>query len=592
MGKFLNIFFIFLLFFAVVLTISFTLPKTIYAQVECEGFCQDPPPQEPIVSDGGQSVPPPSECHGSSCEQDGGGGTGPPSLFQMYICTDPKPLTANGKIKQQCNTNSFGSFPSPCYTAWGTWGWTNCHYTADPCTLDTFGGSPGRCGGFNGKDAGMGAGPCTLTSDGQSCEATGDGGLPGGYCETETVRDEDGVTRNCIYKVNLCATPNTEPNCWGQVGDNGSGGCYWYCPNGTYAPPTPTPTPTPAAPANSVVSGSLKIQNGASCSTYTAPPNPSINLTPSSPTGVNTSCSVSLSTYTCTITYDNMSVPASQNYTVAASLSGSGTGNIKANCGDVGTNTVANVATGTSYPNNDLYFTISPWIKLKDTSVNVSAFPFTTIPSSVVSFGADDPGNRVFVDGEGGIVSLATSPFPDEADIPASSNNWRHAGYSAVKTFTSPALYLDYVKSRKSYTSISDIANIDADGIYHYTGSSFTLSSAPTHNVVLIIDNSETTVTIPDNLTQTTGFAILTNGTVSVSSTVDHINGIYIASTFNTGEEERGLEISGNLIASSFQNGRSQSNNLTPSVFVNFDTDLYLKLLPYLSISKYDQTIE
>ena len=174
-----------------------------------------------------------------------------------------------------------------------------------------------------------------------------------------------------------------------------------------------------------------------------------------------------------------------------------------------------------------------------------------------------------------------------------SANNWS-ASYSPTFRFQPPVSFLAYVKSRKEYKTITSLDEIDADGIYFYDGD-LTFDSIPSqfnsYNVVLI---SLETVTINTDLNKTAdpnlkSIAILAP-TINFAPTVTQADGIFIASTVDTGATaNQGLKIVGNLIAqTSLINQRQWSDPNRPVLFVVFDSKKYLDLLPYLSTAKYE----
>lgn len=704
----------------------FTFPKLfnrfVYSTcTEDSGGCGgsgfgNPPPINPDPND--------PECNGTTCN---GGGTGGLALYTMYLCTDPKPLTANGKIKQQCDTNSYDSFPSPCYTGWGTWAGVGgtCHYANDPCMLQNFGSSPGKCGGITDKNQLDGV--CNAGSKGE-CDNKSPGGP--GWCGWSGTASSG----SCDHYINLCQGPTGEQDCWGQVGDGGQMNCYWYCPNGKYVAPNNPPTGTltcPSSPVNTgqtvnftlngrdtdndlqkarlyyspnpptnpsgdwtqiggdipcsggsctpstswtpsaggtytiaanyydsqsaqcsgnpfistwpssgfsacaatptpvnstdsctitvipkyqnvTVTGTLHSQTGkgasAQCTAYSGnSTNTTISLTTTHSDVIHPTCTVSGSTYTCTITYDNSDPSlATQDFglTAASTTNGMGTWHTK-DTGNQCTSSVATTLSITADPNStksydntsantDIFFHVDPWMKAKDTSLNTQGLSFNSIPPGALAFDTDDPGNPVLIDGEAGLVT-STNNLPAGLRL-SSPNQWSISGYQKVTGFNFDSFYA-YIQSRKQYKVLSSLSsdlheiNEDAtDHIFYFDASDspLTITSAPTSTAVLLVKGS---VVISNNLTST-GFALITNGTITVAPSVNSLQGIYISSAFDTGSSPNGLKIKGNLVTSSTTNGRDLTNNLKPSVFVDFDAGQYMNLLPYLSIAKYDQTIK
>ena len=207
-----------------------------------------------------------------------------------------------------------------------------------------------------------------------------------------------------------------------------------------------------------------------------------------------------------------------------------------------------------------------------------------------------DLGHRVLVDDNAGVVTSADPSFPSQSDVPLSTSNWSVANYQPVTTSLRFDTFLSYVRSRKHYmiltflsSNLAEINNNTDFGIFYYDASSnpLTITAPPTKNTVLLVKGA---VTISqDLLTTTQGFALLVAGSITVAPTVKELDGVYSATTFNTGQNNTvGLKIKGNLITNSFTQGRSQINNQKPAVFILFDASQYLNLLPYLSTDDYD----
>jgi hypothetical protein len=74
---------------------------------------------------------------------------------------------------------------------------------------------------------------------------------------------------------------------------------------------------------------------------------------------------------------------------------------------------------------------------------------------------------------------------------------------------------------------------------------------------------------------------------ITFSSSVTTAAGIFIAQTIEY-QSTNGLKVLGNLISKTAVTLQSRSDNTRPSLFIVFKPQMYLELLPYLSISKYD----
>ena len=181
-----------------------------------------------------------------------------------------------------------------------------------------------------------------------------------------------------------------------------------------------------------------------------------------------------------------------------------------------------------------------------------------------------------------------------------SSKNWWVANYSRIVS-TSPQLFLDYVRSRKEYQTIADLSSITNNGLYVWQGdltlTNTNLNQITASNLVLIVNGNlsinENQFNIGSDCLNTSTskkIALLSTGAINFSNNTQCAAGIFIGQTIDTGSNNnQGLKIKGNLVAfSSFNNQRRWSDNSKPAVFIIFQSQMYLDLLPYLSVSKYD----
>jgi hypothetical protein len=377
------------------------------------------------------------------------------------------------------------------------------------------------------------------------------------------------------------------------------------------ATPTPTAIPTPTPYPTVAVSGLLKEYSGLSCSNDISSNSLSINISPQFPPGVTPSCGVTpptgatKSSYRCTVVFDNQGAaptPA-QNLNLNASASEYQSAYWTDNnaCSSTANNTIAvDVAAPapTTVFNKDVFFqTTRAWIKLKNGTYMSGGALTNVIPQTISSYDADDSGGRYFIINDANVVPglVSANPF-NTGTAPVSSRGWSSASYTKQAALTS-STFLEYVKSRKLYQTVTvttppnlDLSTITTTGIY-YVGSSVTLTGDPGANMVLIVGGD---VTINQNFNREAAtdqpkksVAILAN-TINLDPTVAYAYGVFVANTVATGSTTTGLKIKGNLSAGTFNNQRAATDNTKPSVFIIFDQNAYLNLLPYLSIDKYE----
>jgi hypothetical protein len=256
------------------------------------------------------------------------------------------------------------------------------------------------------------------------------------------------------------------------------------------------------------------------------------------------------------------------------------------------TNTPTPTPTATPTP------TPGPWTKLKNTSFS-SINPLTSlIPLFPVAYDAGDDTSANFIVGEGGLVSAPLINLTTlNPSAQPSTNNWS-VSYTPTYLLT-PNTFLSYVKARKEYKSITSLDDVVSNGIYVYQGdltlNKTELDKSAASKFVLIVNGNVTIDQGKFNSNDCTNtlksIAVLSKtGTISFSDTTQCAAGIFIADGVDTGVTiNQGLKIIGNLIAqTTFTNQRNWSNPNKPVLFVAFDQQQYIDLLPYLSTANYE----
>ncbi len=265
-------------------------------------------------------------------------------------------------------------------------------------------------------------------------------------------------------------------------------------------------------------------------------------------------------------------------------------------------NCVCPVATATPTP------TVTPtpiplaWVKLKDASFSSPRGLDNSIPPAplIAYDGDDDSTQRFFImssaPGPAGITSASSINL---GTATTSTNDWKTPTYSK-QTILTASTFLEYVRSRKSYQTIRDLNSINADGIYVWDSSgnnpipSFTSVPAKfdQFNVVLIVSGASSPVIVDTAVfkpANSKSLAILAT-TLNFTATTTEADGLFVTDNVDVGTTvNQGLKIVGNLIVNSpFTNTRKWATPGRPSLFIVFKATPYLKLLPFLSVDKYD----
>lgn len=241
-----------------------------------------------------------------------------------------------------------------------------------------------------------------------------------------------------------------------------------------------------------------------------------------------------------------------------------------------------------------------PWVKIKDSSYSSLHNLSSMIPLVPVAYDSDDDGSSNLIVGSAGVVTAPTISITTLNPNAKTSNPEYKSLYTPTTTPYSmtPAVFLSYVQARKEYKVITDIylSEIDKSGIYVYNGDGglqLYPSSTQAYNVVIICTSPTAWVQVyhgaPATTFAPTGSVAVVARHIIFSGMITQANGIFIGDIIDTGARNNaGLKIVGNLVAqNTFTNGRTWDNPSIPSVFVVFDSQKYLNLLPYLSMADY-----
>jgi len=245
---------------------------------------------------------------------------------------------------------------------------------------------------------------------------------------------------------------------------------------------------------------------------------------------------------------------------------------------------------------------IAPWYQLKNASFHKLGSPFIDlIPSSPKDYDSDTGAavSRYLIitdtNYEPGVVTYQASSFNlGGGGSSFSLKNWSKDSYTKNSLLDFDA-FLNYLKSRKSYQTINDINNIKADGIYFYnnnSNNSLNLTTVPNYKFLLLFDGTVTITGSGNKFNPSSSIAIIAQ-TINFAKDLNEASGIFYANQINfssPGTSTTPLKITGNVISkNSATLSRDRANDRQkPSLFIVFDPQKYLDLLPYLSVANYD----
>ncbi|MFN4212724.1 MAG: hypothetical protein ACK4FL_02040 [Microgenomates group bacterium] len=237
-----------------------------------------------------------------------------------------------------------------------------------------------------------------------------------------------------------------------------------------------------------------------------------------------------------------------------------------------------------------------PWYKLKDASLNKIGAHNIAVVQNIKKFtdvDTDDTTNRYVIISSSGsdpgvlLTSASYSPGPPYNPIPSSNKNWYGGWYGSFSQVLINQ-FADYAKSRKETKRITNLSQIESNFINLIDGNQTINNSVVTNKTpFVLIVNGNVTVNENNFNNQTNNSLAIIANTLTFSNTVQVANGIFIANQIYY-QNSDGLKIIGNLVSQNAINLQSRPDNARPSLFVVFKPKMYLDLLPYLSISKYD----
>lgn len=349
------------------------------------------------------------------------------------------------------------------------------------------------------------------------------------------------------------------------------------------------------------VGGQLVEKVGEDCQDISLMSNFTLEPVISPSEGVTADCKMpTMSSYSCDFTINNQSGQCTNpNITVTMKGTYAGYSDIGWRSGGTagacnGTPTSRTYTPGVIENATPLFFQYDNggggWFKMAQTSFNSRmSGRLNYLPASITAYDQDDSAvNRYLIEGSSGNIMQSEPVAIGASDMPYSANNWYTTNYSA-NTDISYSKYIDYIKARKSYTKITDLTEIEGDGIYSIsTPVTLTAAQFDGKKVVLVVEGAAATFSgatfIPAN-----GSLALVAKDIIIDPTVTEIDAILVGQTVSTGEAPVGLKIKGNLISESAVDvKRTQTNARKPSLFVVFNPKTYLDVLPYLSTSTYD----
>lgn len=388
------------------------------------------------------------------------------------------------------------------------------------------------------------------------------------------------------------------------------------CATAADSPTLTQPTPYPTI----VITGPLRQKSGVdeSCPNISSPAlviekfllkpafpqciTPACSGLPNNGAAKNFSCNVKFDNVGCQVAPNYLRPTPSQNFTLDAVFTGfvqpgQWADVSSASCQPVSLTIALNALTPGTINKAIVANFNEHWIKLKDAAFVTSTTATNTIPPVPIAFDSDDDATKksfILGGSAGSSLGVDVGVYGTFTE----TNNWGSKTYVPQTQKFSPNVFVDYIKARKQFETITSLSGLDNNGIYYYDADlQIDDSNKNVFNgkkAVLVLGKNKTLTFKFDAdgaFAPTDSASVMFIATnITLDSNVKSFNDtLLVSDNFNTGAGNNTLKINGNLDAQkSFTFSRDTGNNAKPSIFVYFKIKPYLDLLPYLSSSIYD----
>ncbi|MEK7109777.1 MAG: hypothetical protein AAB876_00995, partial [Patescibacteria group bacterium] len=181
------------------------------------------------------------------------------------------------------------------------------------------------------------------------------------------------------------------------------------------------------------------------------------------------------------------------------------------------------------------------WIKLKNTSFSSTNNLYNPIPVTIAAYDSDDDGTRYFNIASAGYDPGLVSASSIELNGDLSSTKGWQATMAKTVSMT-PSNFLNYIKSRKEFKTLTDINDITTEDydkqVLVLTGPitiDDTNKSIFNNRSLVLVINGNLNFN-PTTFNPTGGFiAFLTTGTITFANSTTEARGIFVAPNINLG---------------------------------------------------------
>jgi hypothetical protein len=338
-----------------------------------------------------------------------------------------------------------------------------------------------------------------------------------------------------------------------------------------------------------------------------------ITVNPTDSTGVSSNCNGTfngnvITSYTCTVSLDNVNADPNPNQSATVGAVGYSANQYNGVCEQIGSTcnlpvTVPVNFTGNNTPNStkNIFFKLSAsasYYKVKNGSYQSHAGASSLFPGTITPFDSDDYAEKSLLIGDsvgnydqvGTFTSAGTAALGNGS---SSQKGWASESYSP-STPLDYSRFTDYVRSRKEYQTITAIDQLSGTKMNVYTGDltidDTNKSIFDTANTVLLVNGTVSYNTTEFKPTKNSAIIAKRINFYSGSTFVTEAHGIFIGDTIDLGISTDPLKIVGNLASTGVpidSTKRARANKQQPSLFIVFKPDAFLNMLEQLSTRAY-----
>ena len=247
------------------------------------------------------------------------------------------------------------------------------------------------------------------------------------------------------------------------------------------------------------------------------------------------------------------------------------------------------------------------WFKLKDASFHRQGRFRDYLDPDLTAYDSDDTTDMYPLIGGAGVLTANSKTIDIGSNTEdASRKRWERSLFADDNSFLNDLkTFVSYASSEKNVKVITSISQVQPNTINIFKGNATINNQSQNkipngiRNYILLVDGDLTLADMPGNgdifNQQERSAAIMATGSINIYSDYTELNGIFIAQTIDLGYDPPAsgtmhstpLKINGNIITAQPMNNiqrKRTDDDTKPSLFIVFKPEMYMDLLPLLSV--------